>query len=104
MSKIAKKHGTTVEKIKKLNNLKSDMIHVGQVLIVKKSSGGGETSTTQVTSSGGQSRTIYHTIKKGETLGSIANHYKVKVSDIKKWNNLTSDKIIAGKKLVIHKK
>ena len=102
LSKIAKKYGTTVEKIKKLNHLKSDMIHEGQVLIVKSS--GGTTNTTKVTSSGGHSKTIYHTIKKGETLGSIANHYKVKVSDIKKWNKLTSDKIIAGKKLIIYKK
>lgn len=101
LSKIAKKYGTTVEKIKKLNHLKSDMIHVGQVLTVKSSGGG--TSTTKTTSSGSQSKTIYHTIKKGETLGSIANHYKVKVSDIKKWNKLTSDTIIAGKKLVIYK-
>lgn len=109
LSKIAKKYGTTVDKIKKLNNLKSDMIHIGQQLIVKSSGGGGGsggsgTSTTKVTSNGGQSKAIYHTIKAGETLGSISNHYKVKVSDIKKWNKLTSDRIIAGKKLIIYKK
>ena len=102
LSKIAKKYGTTVDKIKKLNNLKSDMIHEGQQLIVK--SGGGGTTTTKETSNGGQSKKIYHTIKKGETLGSIANRYKVKVSDIKKWNKLSSDRIIAGKKLIIYKK
>ena len=102
LSKIARKHGTTVDKIKKLNNLKSDMIHIGQQLIVKSSRG--STSTTKVSSSGGQSNKIHHTIKKGETLGSIANHYNVKVSDIKKWNKLTSDRIIAGKQLIIYKK
>ena len=106
LSKIAKKHGTTVSKLKKLNNLKSDVIREGQVLIIRTS--GGESTTTNTTNtknttSEGQQKETTHIIKSGETLGGIAKQYDVTVSDLKRWNNLKSDKIVAGKKLIIYK-
>ncbi len=42
---------------------------------------------------------IYHTVKKGETLGAIANKYRVEVQDIKVWNNLKGYTIVPGQKL-----
>lgn len=47
---------------------------------------------------------ITYTIRRGDTLGGIAARYKVKVSDLKRWNNLGSDLIREGRKLVIYKK
>ena len=44
---------------------------------------------------------VSHTIKKGESLDVIAAKYNVSVSDLKEWNNLSSSKILAGKKLEI---
>lgn len=52
---------------------------------------------TVVASSG----TRYHTIKKGENLGSIARKYGVTVSNLKRWNNIAGTTIITGKKLKI---
>ena len=106
LGKIAKKYGTTVGKLKKLNNLKSDVIREGQVLIIRTS--GGESTTTNTTNtknttSEGQQKETTHIIKSGETLGGIAKQYDVTVSDLKRWNNLKSDKIVAGKKLIIYK-
>ena len=46
---------------------------------------------------------ISYTIKRGDTLGGIAARYHVRVSDLKKWNNLKSDMIRDGRKLVIYK-
>ncbi len=43
----------------------------------------------------------WHLILPGETLGSIADLYGVKVSDVRRWNKLSSDFIRAGKKLKI---
>lgn len=43
----------------------------------------------------------YITIKKGDTLYSLAKKYHISVADLKEYNQLTSDKIIAGQKLVI---
>lgn len=48
-----------------------------------------------------QSKTKYHTVKKGDTLFDIAKKYKTTVSKIKKANNLKSDNLRAGQKLKI---
>lgn len=47
---------------------------------------------------------IYHKIKSGETLTSIAKKYHVTVNQIKQWNRLKSDMIRAGEKLKIIRK
>ena len=47
---------------------------------------------------------IVHTVKRGQTLGGIAQKYGVTVSQIKKWNNLRGDMIYVGQRLVIYKK
>ena len=44
---------------------------------------------------------ILHTVKRGETLSSIANSYRVDQQDIYIANELFTDKIIAGKDLFI---
>nr|WP_315171226.1 GDSL-type esterase/lipase family protein [uncultured Flavobacterium sp.] len=44
---------------------------------------------------------VVHTIKKGETLSTIADHYNVSTAKLKKENKLTSTKITAGKTLKI---
>lgn len=51
----------------------------------------------------GTGNLIRHKIKSGETLGSIAIKYRVKVSQIMKWNNMRNTNIRAGKYLKIYK-
>ena len=46
---------------------------------------------------------IIHKVKNGEYLGRIASKYNVSVAKIKKWNNLKSDNIRVGQKLVIYR-
>lgn len=45
----------------------------------------------------------YHRVRSGEFLGSIANRYGVRVSNIMEWNNLRSTTIHPGRDLVIYK-
>lgn len=45
--------------------------------------------------------TKYHTIRRGDTLSSIARKYGVSVNNLKKWNNLKETNIRAGQKLKI---
>ena len=47
-------------------------------------------------------RTIYK-VQNGDYLGKIASKHRVSVAKIKKWNNLKSDNIRVGQKLVIYK-
>jgi LysM repeat protein len=42
---------------------------------------------------------IFHTIKRGETLASIANRHRVSVEDLKRWNGVSS--AVAGRKLAV---
>ncbi len=44
---------------------------------------------------------IYHKVRKGESLYTIARKYKVKVESIKKLNKLKSNKIKPGQRLII---
>ena len=43
-----------------------------------------------------------HRVKSGETLGHIAGKYGVGVSEIKRWNGLTSDMIRVGQRIVVY--
>src|SRR5690606_34952990 len=47
---------------------------------------------------------VRYRIRRGDTLGHIASRYGVRVSDLKRWNNLRSDMIREGRILIIRKK
>ncbi len=47
---------------------------------------------------------LVHTIRSGETVGSIAAKYGVNVNNLRDWNDISGSKIIAGKKLVVYTK
>jgi membrane-bound lytic murein transglycosylase D len=46
-------------------------------------------------------KTKYHTVRRGESLGLISNKYGVAVADLKRWNNLRGSMINSGAKLKI---
>ena len=52
---------------------------------------------------GGDGERIIHRVRSGEVLGKIAIRYHVSVSQIKRWNNLRSDNIRIGQRLVIYR-
>ncbi len=69
-----------------------------------------EVQTATASSRGGSTKAVagsgtltYHKIRSGESLSTIAGRYRVSVNDIKKWNGLRNNKIVAGKQLKIYK-
>lgn len=64
------------------------------------------TTTTTASSSSvpGSTQKIYYTVKSGDALGSIATKYHVTITDIKRWNKLSSNTIRIGQRLIIYKK
>ena len=50
-----------------------------------------------------QTRKMYHTVRRGETLGKIASRYGVDTYDLKRWNHLRGNSIMRGKRLVVFK-
>ncbi len=63
----------------------------------------GRSASVSSTSIAGRTQTS-HTIRSGETLGSIAMKYGVSVNDLRDWNGISGSRITAGKKLVVYVK
>ncbi|MGE7836010.1 LysM peptidoglycan-binding domain-containing protein [Viridibacillus arvi] len=102
---IALKHGTTVTKLKKSNNLKSDIIYPKQKLIL---SGKVSTQTSKTPSNtvntnavSPSSNTATYKVKQGDTLSKISTKYKVSVSALQKTNNIKDHLIYVGQKIKI---
>ncbi|MCI9084397.1 MAG: LysM peptidoglycan-binding domain-containing protein [Bacilli bacterium] len=91
---IANKYGITVNELKRLNNLTSDNLTIGQALRVPSS----ETGTTP---GGTPNPSNTYTVKSGDSLWKIANQYNVTVNAIKTLNGLTSDSLTVGQQLLI---
>jgi len=106
---IARKHGVSVNSIKRTNRLRSNMIKPGQKLKIKKTVSYGNPSSKKYTASKSKtvntknkksSRQVY-TVRKGETIGEIAENFGVGLSVLKRHNGLKSSNIRAGQKLKI---
>ncbi len=97
LSQIARAHKTSVAELKRLNNLQSDLIYVGQKLTVagtsKPGPGSSSQSSTQPDNSS-NSTTVNHTVRSGETLSVIARKYKVSLANLASWNGLTNPNLI----------
>lgn len=50
----------------------------------------------------GNLQKLYYTVKSGDNLGAISEQYKVRVADLKYWNNIFRNMIRVGQKLVIY--
>ena len=85
---IARKFNLSVDKLKEINNLNSNIISIGQRLVVSENS---------------PSTNNYYIVKNGDTLYGIARKFNMSVNDIKKLNNLTSDLLSIGQSLIINK-
>jgi len=93
---IAVRHGVSVASIKSANSLKGSTIRVGQTLNIPNGKSVAKDST------GSTAGSISHHVRKGETLWKIATQYDVSVSDLKRWNNLKTSKLVAGERLSIN--
>ena len=91
---IARAYGLTVEKLKSLNNLTSNNLTIGDSLIVKDSSGNSDNSSSV-------DNNKYYIVKKGDSLYSIARRNNMTVDELKSLNNLTSNILSIGQKLII---
>jgi membrane-bound lytic murein transglycosylase D len=60
-------------------------------------------SSNSSSSSSTHSQKVYYTVKSGDVLGTIASKNHVSVTDVKRWNKLSSNTIHVGQRLVMHK-
>lgn len=97
LEKIARANGTSIDEIKRINNLNSDKLSIGQILKVPANAKSKANATTTTTTKKADkvetaSGPVYHTIKSGDNPWKIARQYKVKYEDILKLNSLNEDK------------
>ncbi len=126
---IAKKFSMTTTELKSLNGLRKSVKPKQKILVYKKPSrkpdqGGaistyipteplkdtskttaraGEPEPAKTTASAAErteaQKPVTHTVKSGESLGSIANKYQCTVNQLKQWNDLSSSTLQVGQKL-----
>ena len=89
---ISQTYGTTVNNLKQINNLSSNVIYVGQVLKLKQQSNSTSNQAPQSTAD-------TYTVQSGDTLWGIANTHDTTVNNLKQINDLTSDTIYVGQVL-----
>ena len=83
---IANKYGTSVAELKKLNHLRSNTIHPGQKLVVRRAAARSQERTASA-EPGSSTETLYYTVQAGDTLWSIAQrHPGVSVEDLRRLN------------------
>lgn len=96
LAKIARAHGTTVDKLMKANNLKNVNLRVGQVLRVPKSEGQSSLSTSASKNGADKEAAMadikYYTVQAGDNPSSIARKCKMPVDELLRMNNLDNDK------------
>ena len=99
---IAQRFGMTVDQLRSANNLgRKSVIRPGDRLKVS----GGDDVEGALTRPSGPSSTnvIRYRVRPGDTLERIATRHKVEVSELMRWNNLTSaNQIYAGSTLRLH--
>ncbi len=83
---IANKYNISVEQLKNANNLTSNILQIGQKLIIPTTSK--------------EDYTIY-TVEKGDSLWSIANKYGISVNDLVALNNLGTTVLTIGQQILI---
>jgi membrane-bound lytic murein transglycosylase D len=100
---IARKHRMTVTQLKEVNGIAARAKAVPRLLVVpiSASAASGQTRLPIMYAPPipVSTKKIFHTVKPGETLTSIANQYRVSVEDLKRWNGIT--KATAGRKIAL---
>ena len=93
LTSLAKKYHVTAPAIAAANGLgRSDGLSAGDKLIIPAAQPAGET----------KSRLVRYRVRKGDTLGGIADQFSVEPDEIRKWNGLKSAKVGRGMVLRVY--
>lgn len=112
LDRIAKKSGTTVAELQRLNQLSSSALKPGQKLrlpVATTKSSGKKTTAKPKTSKPVSAKptgttAATHQVKKGESLYQIARRHKIGVADLQRWNNLSGTALKPGQSLLLGEK
>jgi peptidoglycan DL-endopeptidase LytF len=92
---VARSFNTTVDALRTANNLTSDTLRIGQILVIP---GAGIAAPSPTPT---QPTTRTYTVTSGDSLWSIARNFNTTVDALRTANNLTSDTLRIGQVLTI---
>ncbi len=93
LSEIASSQKVSLDNLKAWNKLTGSTIVVGQKLVVASAPVAAAPTST--------AKTTVYTVRKGDTLGGIADRYNCTIGELKSWNGLSGSTIYPGQKLKI---
>ena len=99
LSSIARRYGITVSQLKRWNGLRSNTAKVGTTLKVSNPSK--QTTTTTMTNKTDNEKQKYYTVKRGDSLSSIADRFGVTVAQLREWNGIEDNNINAGVRIAV---
>lgn len=111
LHKIAVRYGITVQNIKDWNNLSSNYIYVGDILVVTDPSTQAPVEDKEEDTDTGTevdedkepqpTATEYYTVLAGDSINKIAAQHGISPSQLREWNKLTSNLIHPGDRLIV---
>ncbi|MBK0292224.1 MULTISPECIES: LysM peptidoglycan-binding domain-containing protein [Priestia] len=106
--RIAKNNGTSVQQLKEWNNLSSHLIYVNQVLkingtgtVSSSTSAPVQEKTNETQASPAPSNSKSYKVQPGDTMWSVAQRHGISISQLKQWNNLSSNTIYINQVLQV---
>jgi membrane-bound lytic murein transglycosylase D len=97
LSSIARKYHTSTSVIEEANELTSDDVPVGSKLIIPIAPAQAGESVAY------SKKATRYKVRKGDTVGSIADDFEVPVEKLRKWNHLKGNSVAVGHTLLIYK-
>ena len=93
---ISRQYGVSVDEIRRINNLTSDVLSIGQEISIPSSESVITPSEDEIINEPNT-----YIVQRGDTLFSISRKFNIPVNDIKVQNNLTNDILSVGQVLSI---
>ena len=93
LSGISRKLNTSISKLRAYNNISGNKIFVGQHIRYKS-------RKYRSVSSKSNPQRVYR-VRSGDTLSKISKRFNIRISNLKKYNNLRNNQIYVGQKIVL---
>ena len=100
LGSIARRYGISVSQLKRWNGLRSNTAKVGKTLKVSNPAKQSKSTTTTTTTTSNEKQK-YYTVKRGDSLSSIAERFGVTVAQLREWNGIEADNINAGVRIAV---
>jgi membrane-bound lytic murein transglycosylase D len=102
LNAIATRYGVTLTALMEWNDLNGSKILVGQRLKVHSDKNTSSYASNEVTSAKTKNSLFRYKVKRGDTMSELAEQFGVSSAQIRNWNGMSNNRLIAGKTLKIY--